>query len=183
MEKLKYTNKEGERTELEVGGLEIDEDVFAMLKIKITYSSNVNKKLKDLGMDKVGENHVTIIPWPVAKEIEKKEKVKEILKSKEWEVKLKDEYYTISKEYELEKEDGSKVTFTKEALIQLVEIPGYEKILKEIQEVTGVEIPEQTLHISIASKINIEDKNDGRGIGFSGKENFISLNPQKVEIL
>ena len=132
------------------------------------------------------EFHLTVLGFPQGKEIkgilednpELAEKIQELIDNADFSYNPTDDFYTISRDREawIDWQDQSKgkETIHEEAIIQLIEAPGVETFINDLNKLLGTDFPVPFAHISLATK------GTPMGIGIANEAAFKGLNPVKL---
>ena len=111
------------------------------------------------------EVHITILGSrsadQIAQEIERdgslKDALREVIEGTEWRYKLRDEWYHVVREDE---EPYA------ESIIRMAEVPPLDDFYRQVEELTGVEVPPRPAHVTFYTL------HDESGIGIATREQF-----------
>lgn len=98
-------------------------------------------------------------------------KIEEIYKKFNWNFETRDEFYFIKKQYSEEEKRSS--------IIQLIEIPNLEEFYNDLNNTLKTNFAVSFPHITLFTN-STKEENNLLGIGIYSKEEFGSLNPEKI---
>ncbi len=169
-----------ERTMTVLLDAHLNEDVPLWLK----------ERARQEGLSEKKEFHITIIGSKTGKKLlalmdslglEERSRVlkeiKELSLRFTWEFSLKEEYYSISKEYPLEQ--ASHEIETRRSYIQCAELPDLAKFYKELSLICDLDSAPPFPHLTLFCGSTLRE-NELRGIGIYSQEQFEHLNPQRI---